>query len=187
MIIIGIDIGYYNLGFVKVHVRDCVPTVLVAKKIDITNYTHNTVPRCDCTLHHSREMADYVLHFIQENSPDLRDADKIIVERQPPGGFGAIESLIVAYFRDKVEVVSPNAMHKHFGIGHLSYERRKEKTQQIADPYLSHIDSYTRLTRKHDVSDAMCMVLYRMPRAPRKQNIVNDFDIFRYSKNEEVV
>lgn len=180
MIIIGIDIGYYNLGIVKVRVEEGVPTVLMARKVDMTQYTHTRVPQCECRLHHSREMADYVLHFIQEYSDHLDDADRILVERQPPGGFGAIETLIVATFREKVDVISPNSMHKHFGIGHLDYEHRKQKTEKIAGEYLEHLDSYNRLIRKHDVADAMCMVLYRMPRAPRVKNIVPSFDIFRY-------
>jgi hypothetical protein len=121
-----------------------------------------------------------VLHFIQEYRDHLDEADKILVERQPPGGFGAIETLIVATFREKVEVISPNSMHKHFRIGHLDYEHRKKKTEEIAGPHLEHLESYTRLLRKHDVADAMCMVLYRMPRAPRIKNIVPSFDIFRY-------
>lgn len=180
MIIVGIDIGYYNLGIVKVRVEEGVPQVLLACKVDLTQYTHNRVPQCECRLHHSREMADYVLHFIQEYRDHLDEADKILVERQPPGGFGAIETLIVATFREKVEMISPNSMHKHFGIGHLNYERRKQKTEEIAGKYLEHIDSYNRLLRKHDVADAMCMVLYRMPRTPRVKNIVPSFDIFRY-------
>lgn len=187
MIIIAIDIGYYNLGFVKVRVQDGTPDVLMARKVDITRYEHERVSQCECRLHHSREMADYVLHFIQEYRDHLEEADKILVERQPPGGFGAIETLIVATFREKVDVISPNSMHKHFGIGHLDYEHRKQKTEEIAGQYLEHLDSYTRLLRKHDVADAMCMVLYRMPRAPRVKNIVPDFDRFRYVPPESVV
>ena len=187
MIIIGIDIGYYNLGFVKVRVEESVPTVLKAKKIDITQYTHDRIPRCDCKLRHSREMADVVLHFIQEYRDHLDEADMILVERQPPGGFGAIETLIVASFREKVEIISPNAMHKHFGIGHLDYEHRKKKTEEIAGQYLEHVDTYRQLLRKHDVADAMCMILYKMPRAPRVKNIVSSFDIFRYVSNESII
>ena len=126
-------------------------------------------------------MADYVLHFIQEYRPHLDECDKIIVERQPPGGFGAIESLIVASFREKIEIVSPNAMHKFFKIGHLDYERRKEKTQEIAEKYLGNIQTYVNLTRKHDVSDAMCMILFKLPPRPRVKNIVTDFDIFKFT------
>lgn len=180
MIIFSIDIGYYNLGIVKVRVEDGVPTVLMARKLDLTCLPHDRVPLCQCRLHHTREMADLVLHFIQEYQEHLDEADKVLVERQPPGGFGAIETMLVATFREKIEVVSPNSMHKHFGIGHLDYEHRKKKTEEIAGKYLEHLNSYSRLTRRHDVADAMCMVLYRMPRAPRVKNIVPSFDIFRY-------
>jgi hypothetical protein len=183
MLIVSIDIGYYNLGFVKATVgEDGIPHVHHAQKVDITMYTHTRVPFCDCTLHHTREMADYVMHFIQEFREHFDEADRVLVERQPPGGFGAIEALILATFREKTQIISPNAMHKHFNIGHLDYEHRKIKTQEIAEPYLCEIETYTRLTRKHDVSDAMCMILYQIPRAPRPKNIVNDFEVFRFIK-----
>ena len=180
MLAVSIDIGYYNLGFVKVRIEDGIPHVLIARKIDLTCLTHNSVPLCDCKLHHSRAMADLVLHFIQEYRDHFDEADQVLVERQPPGGFGAIETLIVATFRDKIDMISPNSMHKHFNIGHLDYEHRKQKTEEIAGKYLNHLESYNTLLRKHDIADAMCMVLYRIPRTPRVMNIVNSFDIFRY-------
>lgn len=182
--IVSIDIGYYNLGFVKARVceEDMEPDVVFCDKVDITRYTHDTTPFCRCKLHHSSHMGDYVLHFLQEYAPHFDEADEVIIERQPPGGFGAIETLIFTHFREKITVVSPNAMHKHFYIGHLDYSRRKEKTMEFAHPYLTDLPRYHTLQRKHDVADAVCMILYVLSGRKRHKKIfVDDFDVFRYT------
>jgi hypothetical protein len=52
-------------------------------------------------------------------------------------------------------------MHKHFGIGYLDYENRKIKTEQIAGEYFpSEQNNYWNQVRKHDMADAMCMIIY---------------------------
>jgi len=181
MIFIGVDIGYYNMGLVRCKTDPL--EVTWCNKVDITNYTHTRVSFCDCQLHHTHEMGDYVLHFIQEHRWLFDEADKIFIERQPPGGFGAIESLLFVTFREKVELINPNSLHKHLGIGHLDYVRRKEETIKKATPYLSHIHNYNKNFRKHDMADALCMCLYKLPK-PKRGPVtpVQDFNVFRYKE-----
>jgi len=49
-------------------------------------------------------------------------------------------------------LVSPVSMHTHFGMRHLNYEERKERTVSIADKYIEGEIPYE---RKHDIADAL--------------------------------
>ena len=158
-IIVGIDIGYHNLGLVKTVVsEDGIPRVTLSKRIDLTNI------RClDCTVTpHTNEVADLVSHFIHQYHDDvLNPADTILLERQPPGGLTSVEALLLFAYRSKAVLVSPNSMHKHFGIGFLDYENRKIRTEEIAGDYFPPDQTtYWNQVRKHDMADAMCMILY---------------------------
>jgi hypothetical protein len=185
MFVISIDIGYYNLGIVKAIIKDGKPEVLEAKKVDLTVFSHNTVPFCNCTLVHSREPADLVAHFVQEYQQDLYGASTIYIERQPPGGLQNIEALLMYIFRSKIVLVSPNAMHKYFGISHLDYEGRKEKTIQLASEYLKNNSYYQSLSRQHDIADAVCLLLYALSKVKKvrekKEPIIN-LEQFRLTK-----
>jgi hypothetical protein len=157
VIVVSIDVGYHNLGLVQVFINEKYePNVQFAKRINLTTV------RCqpECKIPHTNEVADLVAHFVEAYRDILYSADTILIERQPPGGLNSIETLLVYIFRDKIKLISPNSMHKHFSIGHFDYEARKKKTEEIAGLYLEHLKSYTNQTRKHDMSDAMCLVLY---------------------------
>lgn len=99
-------------------------------------------------------------------------ADKILIERQPPSGFTNIEILLHYMFKDKVILISPVSMHTHFGMRHLNYDQRKERTITIANKYL---ETEIPFERKHDIADALCMIVYFNFR-----NSVHIFDKFRY-------
>ena len=155
--VIGIDIGYKNLGLVDVSVTDTFEYIVNdTRRIDLTYI------KCpsSCTLPHTNEVADLVAHFIQDNQQILDKADIILLERQPPGGLTSIETVLLYVFRHKTKLVSPNSMHKHFRIGHLDYEHRKIKTEEITTPYLSAFDGFSNQVRKHDMADAMCLILF---------------------------
>jgi hypothetical protein len=77
-------------------------------------------------------------------------------------------------FKDKVVLVSPVSMHTHFGMRHLNYEQRKERTVEIATKYLKEDIPYD---RKHDIADALCMIIYHHFRVA-----VHFFDGFRFKK-----
>ena len=153
MIYAAIDIGYKNLGLVQ---ADHNMNVSFMKKIDISRLPHKRMEWCDCKIPHTNEVADLVAHFVQEYQDVLLACDVLLMERQPPGGLTNVETLLLFMFRDKVKLVSPNAMHAHFGMNHLDYEQRKERTVEIASKYVTLPD----ITRKHDIADALCMILY---------------------------
>lgn len=167
MKISSIDVGYFNLGLVVVETHEEEIThVITAEKVDISKHIHNRVSQTDCKLHHTRHMCDMVSHFIQEYEPLINSCDMLIIEKQPPHGFSSIESLIVQHFRDIIKIVYPRAMHKYFNIGHFDYDKRKEMTVDIAE-------SRTSITiqedRKHDIADALCMIIYYLE--PRRQRL----------------
>jgi len=158
----SIDIGYNNMGVVisDIDKEWNINKIVIATKIDIQHHIHNKVQWGNCKLHHSRNICDLVTHFIQEYDDQFTLCDHVLIERQPPMGFTNIEALLMNHYRDKVTLVSPRSMHKMFGIGRLSYETRKTKTEQIANTYLVGNPSYDKLLRKHDVADAFCMILF---------------------------
>jgi hypothetical protein len=172
MIYTAIDVGYHNMGLVQV---DNDLNIMFSKRINITRY------KCDrdCTLYHTNEVSDLVTHFIQQYNNVLSTSDVILMERQPPGGLTNVESLLFYIFRDKIKLISPNSMHAHFGIGHLTYEQRKERTVEIATKYMNIYGE-----RKHDVADAFCIALFHIQKETisfKNKNNLNKlpFDNFR--------
>ena len=83
-------------------------------------------------------------------------------------GLTQIETLLLFLYRDKTELVSPNSMHKHFGINFLDYELRKKKTIEISESLLENIEDYQQLSRKHDIADAVCMIIFKFARDKEK-------------------
>ena len=129
---------------------------------DTTKFDHVRVPYETCTLGHMRTTTDRVNHFVQERLPLFQRANKVLIERQPIQGHTDVEQVLFMLFRDKAELVSPNAMHKYFNINHLTYEWRKVKTTEIADASFAHLHfpHYFQLQRRHDIADAWCLLLY---------------------------
>ncbi len=168
MIWLGIDIGYHNLALVLFDTEH--REVLNIKKIDITRYTHNRICECDCKLNHTNHVSDMFMHMLQEYWDIFERAERVFIERQPPTGLTSIESLFFYTFREKCVIVSPNSMHKHFNIGHFDYEMRKQKTEEIAFKYLKNNNYYLSLTRKHDIADAVCILLYEMSKIKKVPN-----------------
>lgn len=162
-------------------------SVRSAHLVDITKIPHRRVCTMDCKIPHTNEVADMMAHFIQEYGYLMDSADTILVERQPPTGLTQIETLLLFLYRDKTQLVSPNSMHSHFGINHFEYERRKESTVSIASPYLEHFETYSLATRKHDLADAMCFILYHthpMRERARIKNIDRTLPFHSYMYNE---
>jgi hypothetical protein len=75
-------------------------------------------------------------------------------------------------FKEKVILVSPVSMHVHFGMRHLEYEERKERTVAIAEKYIEGGIPYE---RKHDIADALCMIVF-----DNFRSCVHFFDKFKY-------
>lgn len=145
--------------------------ILFIDKVDITQY----VGACG-----TREVADLVKEFVKSYKDIFDTSEFVYIERQPPGGLTNVEALLVYLFREKISIISPNSMHKFFQIGHLAYEYRKQCTEEIARPYLEHLPLWKRLTRRHDIADALCLVLSKLPEPPKKVVPRLPFDEYKY-------
>jgi hypothetical protein len=156
--IISIDIGLLNLAFVYATYSEDYSLVEVSdiKKIDLTQYANCSVLKCD--LNHSKCISNYMKHLFKEYKI-FKESNVILVERQPLNGFVSIEQIIQYEYSDKTILISPNSMHAHFEIGHLDYDHRKEMTVKLASSYLDKFEEYN-ILRKHDIADAMCILLY---------------------------
>ena len=163
MKILAIDIGYINMGLVLAECGNG-PGIKVEymNKVDLNDYKHIR----------TNDMVDIIPLFVEEYNHIFTMADKILIERQPPNGFTNIEILLHYMFKDKVILISPVSMHTHFGMRHLNYDQRKERTITIANKY---IETEIPFERKHDIADALCMIVYFNFR-----NSVHIFDKFRY-------
>ena len=162
-------------------------SIIDCNRIDITKIKHSSVSFCDCKLHHERCIPDYLDHFIQEYSKYFAECDILLLERQPPIGITNVQDLLFTRFREKVLLISPNSVHKYFGLS-SEYLVRKIESEKIAGEYLTNFKSFTTNDRKHDISDALLMVLYyyktKMDSHIEKTEYVNDlvdFEQFRFN------
>ena len=165
MKILAIDIGYHNMGLVLAEsLTGPSITIEYMKKVSLEDYKYLK----------TNDFVDLVPLFVEDHQHLFDAAEKILIERQPPSGFTNIEILLHYMFRDKVKLISPVSMHTHFGMRHLNYEQRKERTVEIATKYLKEDIPYD---RKHDIADALCMIIYHHFRVS-----VHFFDSFRFKK-----
>ena len=164
MKILAIDIGYHNMGLV---LAECgnkpIIEVEYIKKVSLGDYKYI----------YSNDMVDLVPLFVEDHQTIFDEAETILIERQPPGGFTNIEILLHYMFKDKVILVSPVSMHTHFGMRHLNYDERKERTVSLAEKFTDIDIPYE---RKHDIADAVCMLIYY-----NFKITVHVFDQFKYS------
>ena len=155
MKIVSIDIGIINLGMVCAEVTWENIVVEDVHLVDITKSCRHI----NCTLNHTNHMVDRIDHFIQEYKHVLDKADKILVEKQPIQGLISVEQLLFDRLRDRVIFIHPVSMHKHFNIRNLSYDERKEYLVLKTKTYLEGT-LYDKVERKHDIADAMAMIIY---------------------------
>ena len=182
-IVVSIDIGYINMGFVEAYISPSREiSIINAKRLNISRHTQNRVSKQDCKLCHTREIVDGVMHFIQEYKPVLDNCDVLLIERQPPQGFTSIEGILFYEYRNKAVLISPNAMHSFFKIRHLVYDDRKEKTVQFASEYID----LNFIERKHDISDAVCMIIfYNNPFKEEYDQSTLPFENFKYINDKD--
>ena len=181
--IVSIDIGYINMGMVVCSTTEEGEAIFYeTHKIDITHVRHTRVKPCDCMIPHTNETCDRVMHFIQEYRPIFDAADVILIERQPPMGLKDIEALLTQTFRSKVQLVSPNKMHKFWGISKYDYDRRKQNTVRIASEYVD----LSRYERKHDVADAVCIAMFYIKSNFKPTPKRLPFDEFRFDSTKKL-
>ena len=200
--VLSIDIGIINLGYVyctlefnqqlkKYHKyqkyyldENYLIDVIECNRVNLTNMKHSVVKACDCKLHHDYCIPDYVDHFIQEHSKMFETTDVILIERQPPMGVTNVQDLIFSKFRDKVILVNQGSVHKYF-IMSKDYNKRKVESEKIATKYLCSFKNFYDNIRKHDISDAMLMIIYyywlKNKELVKKNNVSSiDFEQFRF-------
>lgn len=197
MYILGIDIGIINLGLVGCWVKEdyTLDKIDMCELVDITNF------RCiekKCSLNHAPNIAFRMKHFFYNYREYFDKADHIIIERQPIMGITDVQEIILYEFDSKCTLVSPNAMHKYFGINDLNYEQRKERTIKISENLLNSFKDFSKNTRKHDMGDALCIIkffLYNKHNEYRKQKsleewrnknhtVIKMLDSFRFDSEE---
>lgn len=143
------------------------------ERVNINELTHHRVSNEDCQLHHTRNMTDKMQHFLQDYRPHFEGAYRVLIERQPIHGLYSVEQLFLTLLedRDALVQVHPTSMHKHFGIKGLTYDERKEKTVEIGRQYLSGqcLAYFEGLDRKHDISDAICLLLFHVESKRKEQ------------------
>ena len=160
MFILGIDVGIINLALVQVEVLDDnIHRVCACHRVDMTR---------GCV---SRETADRVSTMVGKYRTLFDTSEVVLIERQPLTGLTGVEEVLFYMFRQKCQKVSPNSMHKFFGIRHLDYEGRKVQTVARAHPWLKDHDGWVKNPeRQHDMADAMCIILWwwehNRPRGP---------------------
>jgi len=159
MILLSIDIGLENLALTVYDTN--LKKFTYCNIIDIRAMTLEC-PYNNCPLYHEKTFSDYVDHLIHYNKDLFENANVILIEQQPPGFGQIIEQLIFSKYRNKCPypLMSPTGMHCYFYINHLEYESRKERTVQIAEPYLKNFDNFINNERKHDLADSVCYVLH---------------------------
>ena len=199
--VLSIDIGILNLGYVFAKLKFDSENysnpiknnldifshkdieVIACDRVNITHMKHNTVEFCNCKLHHESCVPDYLDHFIQENEHFFTFADLILLERQPPVGIVNVQDLLFTKFRNKVTLISPCSVHKYFRMS-KNYDTRKNQSELISSKYLSFQNKYNNNTRRHDMSDAMLMLLYYYKihsdeLFKNKPDTITDFEQFR--------
>lgn len=134
------------------------------KRINLEDYKFNAP---------SNEIADLVPLFVEDYQFIFDAAEKILIERQPPGGFTNIQTLLHYMFKERVILVSPVSLHTHFGMRDLDYDGRKLRTESIASKYITW--DIPEGERRHDISDALCMILFFNFRSG-----VHIFDSYRF-------
>lgn len=164
--VMSIDIGIHHLGMSMslVDKEYKLKNIIWIDLINITEYVHVNGPSKEsCELYHTKTFCDWMNHHFQENRRFYEMADFILVERQPPMGFVVIEQLIFSKWREKTILISPNSMHKYFGIGGYDYEKRKELTDKIARNNITNETLLEKLglyPRTHDIADSICIMLF---------------------------
>lgn len=160
MHIVSIDVGVRNFALVIATVDIDATQIIDVFKYDLMNQgrSHGGNGKGGGLM---REV-EGLCYVLDKHRLDFLKADVVIVERQPPAGLLSIQSVLYDRFRDKIALLMPQKMHRHFSIHQLDYEGRKEAVCTLARPYLREpcVAKLNRLVRKHDIADAVCFAVY---------------------------
>ena len=167
MYIISIDIGFEHFAIIGANVSGILDQseqpykledITLCKLINIKNLMLECSDT-DCKLKHTLCISDYMAHLFKTYHDFFEKADTILIERQPPQGFVAVQELILFKYREKALLVSPNSMHKHFSMSKVQ-KLRKMFTEKFSKERLQSFPDYINNERKHDMGDAYCLLVY---------------------------
>lgn len=186
MYVTAIDPGWRNLAICMCRVDDEGEIeALDFELVDMNNMSCGV----NCTLPHSSHVVHKVAHIFQIYSRFFETADKIFIEKQPMlvGSMLHVEALLYDRLQERAELVSPQVLHRHFGLKQGAYDERKTMVDDIAGPYLAHLPGYQQLERKHDVGDAFLLcrlyadgVKTRITKARKVDKIKTDLSRFKF-------
>ena len=145
--LVSIDIGYSNMAIVEI-------------STDFKDFKVENIHKINLYVFKENEVYMSMKKFISEYDVIFKDADIIIIERQPPQGLTNIQDIIAYNYSSKVKLICPRSMHKHFMISKLDYDMRKQQTIKITSNYVKDFTVYDNESRKHDIADAFCLALY---------------------------
>ena len=178
----AIDIGVHNMALAILEVQEGkITDICTMENTDITvfpcmavqQHSDSKQRRNPCPLHHSKTMADWIAHYIEQFRSQLESSDVILIERQPPAGFKCAEQLIFSEFRNNAVLVAPNSLHKHYHTAAMCYETRKAAMVKIAQHKFSRFEkvvNWDPLCRLHDMADALLIASYYIDALNLQQN-----------------
>jgi hypothetical protein len=161
--ILSIDVGIHHLAMILIETTPdyTQKDVVWFELVNITQFVHLDTPSSKtCTIPHTRTVADWLSHLFYLNKELFDLCEKILIERQPPGGQIAIEQLLFFQYRSKAVLVHPRSVHAFFGWSDHDYNERKNRSIQVLEYALKHskrdwlFKEYQAIERKHDILDA---------------------------------
>jgi hypothetical protein len=171
--ILSIDVGIHHLAMILIEATPdyAHKNVVWFELVNITQFQHlDTHAGKTCTIPHTRTVADWLSHLFYLNTELFDLCEKILIERQPPGGQIAIEQLLFFQFRSKAVLIHPRSVHAFFGWTDCNYEERKNRSIQVLEYALTRSKrdwlskEYQAIPRKHDISDAYTQALFYLHR-----------------------
>ena len=149
MRVLSIDPGYTHLG--------CLYALADWRTGDVqVNHTELM------NLHHvdaGRTIALKLLSLIRTH-PFFDECDVLLIERQPPGGVGAVvENCLAIIYHHKTTLVNPTSMQGHYNMRGLS--RTDRKAFSVAFAREAGVPLPTE-ERAHDIADAYLILRYWM-------------------------
>ena len=175
--LLSVDIGYQNMALVEL-------------LTDFNNFTVESVHKINLKDFNETLVHKSMIKFICKYSDLFDRADIILIERQPPLGLTNIQDILAFKYSNKVKLICPRSMHKHFMLSSSNYDLRKKQTESIADKYIVDNNIYNTNERKHDMADAFCQGLYYIEKNKVAVNKVYDipsdlnnfFDSFSFKR-----
>lgn len=166
--VLGCDVGIVHLGLavVEAHKMDCGGYQYRATHlecVDVTQYTHHHLDEATCSMPHTKEISDRVMHAVAEREELFASCNAVVIERQPVQGLQAVQALLFHHLRDRAELVHPMRLHSHHREHHgldkdADYDQRKLHFEGWAAGWVEEWDARTKhMPRKHDVADALAL------------------------------